>query len=222
MRHTLLAGLIASTVATLAGMDATLDTRSIQEAIAIGQSRLSQERERYHRPYRVAVSHPPVDYLEVVTPFRRVELAAETRAAAGDRGFGQRQALELIAAAPDQIEIYVELTFHPLNTYVGVPDYRVLLVRAGDTRALAPIEDEERIPRYGARVDNLPRLDPRSPVLPGGSQPMLGGTIVARFDATQINAMGAYDVVVSEGGQRAGAAGGPELARARVDLALMR
>ena len=62
-----------------------------------------------------------MDYLEIVTPFRRIVLAAQARAGAGDRRFGQREALEIEAAAPGQIDLYAELTFHPLNTFVLVP-----------------------------------------------------------------------------------------------------
>src|SRR3954465_10574862 len=111
-----------------AAMQSMLDAPSLQEAIAIGQSRLAAERARFHLPYRIPVNKSPVDYIDIVTPFRRVELAAEARAAAGQRGFGQREALEIVAAAPDRLDTYVELTFHPLNTYIGVPNYDLALM----------------------------------------------------------------------------------------------
>jgi hypothetical protein len=54
-----------------------LDARALADAIAIGQTRVESQRARFHQPYRIPVNRPPVDYIEVVTPFRRVALAAE-------------------------------------------------------------------------------------------------------------------------------------------------
>jgi hypothetical protein len=190
-----------------------LDARAIADALVIGQSPLDGERARFHAPYRLLVARPPIDYVEVVTPFRRVVLAAETRARMGDRAFGQRQALELLRAAPDQVDLWVELTFHPLNAYVGVPAYEVLL--AGAERAIPP-RRIDRVPRYGARVQGAPRPvpAPAAPLPPRGSQPMLGGTVVAGFDGRLIGGETAFDAVVVEEGRT--------LARIRIDLARLR
>lgn len=193
-----------------------LDARAIQEAIAIGQSRIDGERERFHAAYRVTVSVPPVDTVDVITPFRRIVLDAEGEAEIGNHSYGQRNALDALAAAPGVLEFDVELTFNPLNTYVGVPDYAVTLV--SPTVTAQPLEPQtiDRIPRYGARVAGLPLPHPQ----PGGSTlntrsgPMLGGTIVARYNARLLDVDGRYDVLVSDKGR--------ELARARVDLRALR
>jgi hypothetical protein len=196
------------------------DSDAVQQAIAIGQSRLTQERERFHRAYRIMVTRAPVDYVEIVTPFRRIVLATEAKAAAGERGFGQREALEILAASRDQIDVYVELSFHPLNTFVGIPDYQVTLTRASDPTAHEAMSID-RIPRYGPRVSGGSRPVPTGPVLPGGSQPMLGGTMVAHFDLHDVDSRGTYDVVILDTpGNKTRPAS--ELARARVEFATMR
>jgi hypothetical protein len=202
-------------IGALAAMEPALDPAAIQEAIAIGQSRLSQERDRFHAPYRVVVSSAPIDFVEVVTPFRRVVLEAQNRAAIGDRMFGQRQAVAALDAAPHRLDVNVELTFHPLNTYVGVPEYAVVVVRPQDPTPLAPLATD-RIPRFGARIEGPPQPTavPTGPVFRGGSQPLLGGTIVAQFNATRLDPNGVFDVLIREGRQ--------ELARARVNLRQMR
>lgn len=191
-----------------------LDPRAVNEAIALGQTRVARELARFHEPYRLSVQRPPVDFVDVITPFRAIVLTSEARARAGDRSFGQRQAFELLDAAPMELELRAEFSFHPLNTFVGVPPYEVALVDARGRR-LEP-RTTESIPRYGARVEGSP---PPLPV-PGGlagrtdSQPMLGGTVIARFDGRNLDAAAVYDVVVAEGGK--------ELARVRADLGRLR
>ena len=90
-----MAGLLLVQVGA-AAMQATLDPRAVSDAVALGQSRGERERARFHMPYRLVVSRAPVDFVEVVTPFRRIVLEAEARAQTGDRAFGQRQAIELL------------------------------------------------------------------------------------------------------------------------------
>lgn len=193
-----------------------IDTRAMQEAIAIGQSRIDGERDRFHAPYRLAVAKAPVDDIEVITPFRRIVLDAQAAAEIGNRSYGQRNAIEALDAAPDVLEFDVDLTFHPLNTYIGVPDYRVALVPPGGSAPRLEPQSLDRIPRYGPRVAGMPLPHPK----PGGltlnrrSGPMLGGTVVAQYNARLLDVNGSYDVVVSEGGN--------ELARARVDLRALR
>jgi hypothetical protein len=195
-----------------------LDARAIQDAITLGQSTLDNERLRFHAPYRVIVGHSPVDYFEIVTPFRQVVLAAEGRARQGDRRFGPKDATDLLDTEPARLRIQLELTFHPLNVYVGIPDYLVVLVQ----RTGAPIEPLrlDRIPRFGPRTDAMP---PASSVFGGlvpgtatrgRSQPMLGGTIIAIFDGRALDAIGSYAVTVREGGQ--------ELTRTGIDLGRLR
>jgi hypothetical protein len=191
----------------------TLTTREVDEAILIGQSRIAADRARFHAPYRITVGQAPVDYVDVITPFRRVVLAAEQRLQIGDRSFGQQQALELLQAANGQFDVIVELTFHPLNTFVGIPPYTVTLLEG--TNRIEPVALDRR-PRFGARLEGLPSPlpTPAGALVPSGSQPMLGGTLVARFAGDAIDVEAAMDLVVAESGQT--------LARTRIDLGRLR
>lgn len=201
------------TDAVAAGYEPALNPLAIADAIAIGQSRIESVRFRFHQPYRIEIGRPPVDYIDVVTPFRRVELAAEERLSLGERRFGQREALAVLAEHGDQVKLFVELTFHPLNTYVGVPAYVVTLVPMGSPARIDPL-DIQRVPRFGARIDGIPLPYPSAPVVPSGSQPMLGGTLIVSFAGRQLTPNGMYDFVIEEAGK--------ELARARLDLGRVR
>ena len=174
---------VALLTAPARGVELRLDAESIGRAVALGQTAFVADLDRFHQPYRVDVKTPPVDYLEIVTPFRRIVLTAQARSRAGDRRFGQREALEIEAAAPRQIDLFAELTFHPLNTFVLVPSYRIRVLLPSGT--LDP-RNVNGMPRYGPRVNG--GLVPYTPTplpggqLPGRTQPMLGATIVASFD----------------------------------------
>ena len=216
--HRILCGVILATGA-VSGFERSLDLPLINAATAIGESRVESVRTQYHRPYRLLVARAPIDYIDVVTPFRRIVLIAEDRARLGNRPLGQR---ETLAAAGDRVslvEFMVELTFHPFNTYVGVPLYEVELVALQPITPARPTKilplQINRTPRFGARVDGMPPLSPSVPLnVPGISEPMLGGTIVAGFDALGLESAGVYDVVVNEKGK--------ELARVRVNLGSLR
>ncbi len=194
---------------------AALDSQSINQAIAIGQTSIERDRREFHQPYRVVVARPPVDYIDLITPFRRVVIAAESQARQGSRRFGQRSALAILDAAPMQITLRVELTFHPQNTFVGVPDYNVALVNGSARVAALSIAREAR---FVVRTDDaLPPLSQPGGLIRGPaatSLPMLGGALVAVFDGRALSQTGSYDVVVSELGQ--------ELARARFALDALR
>ena len=183
VRLAAIAGAVALLTAPARGVERRLDAESIGRAVALGQTAFVADLDRFHQPYRVDVKTPPVDYLEIVTPFRRIVLTAQARSRAGDRRFGQREALEIAAAAPRQIDLFAELTFHPLNTFVLVPSYRIRVLLPSGT--LDP-RNVNGMPRYGPRVDG--GLVPYTPTplpggqLPGRAQPMLGATIVASFD----------------------------------------
>ncbi len=200
----------------VAGFERSLDPLLIDQARAIGQSRIDASRTRFHQPYRVVVTRPPIDYIDVVTPFRRIVQLAEERARTDSGRFGQRDALVAAGDRVNLLDVVVELTFHPFNVFIGVPEYDVALSAAVPSPLILPTQIG-RIPRFGARVEGAPL--PSSTYVPlgapgGGSEPILGGTIVAGFDAGRLNANGVYDVVVSEKGK--------ELARARVNLANLR
>lgn len=214
--------------AALAAFEPTLDSRAIAEAVGIGISRLDVDRDRLHRLYRIEVSSTPIDWIDIVTPFRRVALEAEAQTRAGARLFGQREAIESLGAAPLRVDIVVELTFHPLNTFVGVPLYGVSLVSAATPRTAGPSERRspgeqsvepsniEHVPRFGPRVGNSLRPYPfrGGGTLPQVNEPLLGGIIVAQFDGDVLDQNGTYDIVVRDGNR--------ELARARIDLERLR
>src|SRR4051794_23362119 len=128
-RTGVLAVLLAASAATLAAFQSTLDPASLSDAILLGQSTSESARANFNAPYHINVGVSPVDDIEIVTPFRRIVLDAESQARAGNRGsYGQRVALATLGDDPTRVDIVAGLTFNPLNNYVGVPDFAVTLV----------------------------------------------------------------------------------------------
>jgi hypothetical protein len=211
-RLRLVSFLLLGTAGGAGAVDLVLSPRALTEALDIGQSRVESVRTRFHQPYRLIVSRPPVDEIQVVTPFRRIALAAEARARLGERSFAQRDARATLAEAPDQIDLLVELTFHPQNTFIGVPEYRVRLLAATSTTTAAEPRNVSYVPRFGPRVQGMPLPYPYPMTGPGvaGGQPLTGGTIVVQLDGQAIDTSGLYDVLVLDGTK--------ELARTRVDF----
>jgi hypothetical protein len=211
---------LALALALLAGSAVVpLDRRAIEEALTIANSSLESTHRRYHADYRFPVNAPPVDFMSVVTPFRRLVLSAETEERLGRRMFGQREALAALQPDPDRFEIYVELTFHPHNTFVGVPAYMMELEPAMASRSMVLPLEIERLPRFGPRFDDTwypfpyPRSTGSTVQLPA-SEPLRGGTLIGRFAGVQIDALAAYAVIVRDGKK--------ELGRGRIDLARLR
>lgn len=215
--------LVLANVVVLGGFESPLTRAALEEAAEMGQTRIDAMRARFNLPYQVPVNHPPIDYIEVVTPFRRVALAAETRARHGQRVFGQADALAVLGSTPDRVDLIVELTFHPQNTYIGVPAYSVSLApveprpadaAAGRAAFVEPLE-LARIPRSGPRVLGMPLPYPyvTGPQPITGSEPVVGGTLIAHFDGRRLVAK-TYDAVIAEGGK--------ELARAPIALGRLR
>jgi len=209
---------LAITLLLLAGSGAAafeqaLDPRSLADAVELGQSRIDDMRSRFHATYRVEVNQPPVDTIDVVTPFRRIALDAEARTRAGERLYGQREALSTLGDNPSRVDVVVELTFHPLNNYVGVPDFTVTLVSAGGVR-IEPTAIS-RAPRFGPRLSSaLPY-----PYLTGGAGPqngnaLTGGLVVGSFDGKALDPNGTYIVLIREAGKDA--------AKAMVNFARLR
>ena len=213
MRTAFLCSLVSLFVgAKLVGVEPVLDVRLIDEAISIGDSRIQSVRVLFHQPYRIHIASAPIDYIDVVTPFRRVVLVAEERARSGGRLI-QRDAFALLEGRSGQIELRVEATFHPLNTFVGVPAYDVLLRAEATTTPTDPL-GIDRVPRFGARLEGMPATSPGGGFAASPSAPLLGGTLIATFDTDRLNLAGVYEVVVSDEGT--------ELARGRMDLGSMR
>jgi hypothetical protein len=209
-----LIALFSASIALVA-FEQVLNPRSLSEAIDTGQSRIGAARTRFQVAYHIGVTQPPVDYIEVVTPFRRVALDAEAHANAGDRLYGQREALATLGDDPSRVDIVVELTFHPLNTFIGVPDYSVSLLPMPNGERLLP-RQARRIPRFGPRLSGTPLPYPYTvgPPAPNGSQPLTGGAVIATFDGQALDPQGTYWVVVSDAVK--------ELARGRVDFSRLR
>ena len=213
----ILCGVILATGA-VSGFERSLNLPLINTATAIGESRVESVRTQYHRPYHLLVARAPIDYIDVVTPFRRIVLIAEDRARIGNRPLGQRETLAAAGDRVNLVEFVIELTFHPLNSYVSVPLYEVELASPQRTTPpparILPVQ-VIRTPRFGARVDGTPPLAPNIPLnVPGTSEPMLGGTVIAGFDALVLEPAGVYEVVVKDQGK--------ELARVRVNLGSLR
>ena len=208
----LLAALLAFSAAASA-FEQALDPRSLAEAIELGQSHIDDMRSRFHAPYRTAVMQPPVDYLDVVTPFRRIALDAEAHTRAGGRLYGQREALAALGDNPSRVDLVVDLTFHPLNNYIGVPEFTVALVAPGGAR-IEPVAIS-RAPRFGPRLStSLPY-----PYLTGGAGPQNGpsvggGLVVAGFDGRALDPNGTYVVLIREGAK--------DVTRATVNFARLR
>jgi hypothetical protein len=196
-----------------AAYEPTLDPGTINQAISIGISGSESDRARFHRSYHLDVGRAPVDWIDVITPFRRVVLGAERHTRDGGRLYGQRDAMALLETAPQQLDVVVEMTFHPLNTYVGVPAYTVALVRGAERLEPAFLE---RVPRFGPRMTGTPLPYPfgGGTRLPLGTEPLLGGTLAAHFSSDMLTPSGSYEVVVLDGEM--------ELARAAVNLGALR
>ena len=211
--------LAAVLVAAGAAIQIPLDRRAIEEALDIAHSTIEATHHRFHADYRFDVGKAPVDFIAMVTPFRRLVLAAENQHRLGPRMFGQREALAALEPDPDRVEVYVELTFHPHNVFVGVPEYIVELVpvSAAGPPSLRP-ETIDRIPRFGPRVETpwYPYAYPPSVAAraPAGAAPLLGATLIAAFDGARLDADGEYAIVVKDGTT--------ELARVAVELAGLR
>jgi hypothetical protein len=196
------------------GVVLPLDHLAIQQALTIANSSLESTHRQFHADYRFQVNQAPVDFISIVSPFRRLVLSGETEVRLGRRMFGQREAIAALHPDPDRFEIYVELTFHPHNTFIGVPEYTVRLEpTTGRTAAVVP-EGIDRVPRFGPRVDDAWYPFPYPPAggarARTGSEPLLGGTIIARIPGSRLDPKGGYAVIVRDGAK--------ELARARVDL----
>ena len=212
-RTGLVFALVLACAAAGAAFDQALDPQSLADAVQIGSSRIDDARSRFHAPYHLEVMQPPVDFVDVVTPFRRIVLDAESRTRAGERLYGQREAIATLGDNPSRVDLVVDLTFHPLNNYLGVPEYTVTLQTPAGM-AIQPVT-MARMPRYGPRISGtLPY-----PYVAGGTaaqngQAPSGGLVVAVFDGRALDPHGTYVMSVKEGGK--------EIAKASINLERLR
>jgi len=209
----------AVVAAPAAALEMTFDRRTIEQALEIAHSTIESTHRQFHRPYRFTIGKAPVDFVEIVSPFRRLVLAAETELRLGRRMFGQREALAALQPDPARLEVYAELTFHPLNTFVDVPEYRLLLVPAAAGGPPVAPTGIDRLPRYGPRLDDsrypFPYPYSVAPRVPAGSEPLRGGTLIGRFDGGRLDPKGVYVVSIVDGNT--------ELARTKpIDLLALR
>jgi hypothetical protein len=200
------------------GVVLPLDHLAIQDALTIANSSLESTHRQFHADYRLAVNKAPVDFISLVSPFRRLVLSAETEMRRGRRMFGQREAIAALRPDPERFEVYVELTFHPHNTFIGVPEYTIQLEPVTARGPAVLPEAIDRLPRFGPRVEAawypFPYPHPGGVRARDGSEPLLGGTLIARVPGDQLDPKAGYAVIVRDGAT--------ELARARVDLGRLR
>jgi hypothetical protein len=173
----------------MAAVQGNLDLPTVNEALLFVRTATTAEQSQFNRPYRTLVNKAPVDYIEVITPFRRVVLEGTARRQQTGL-LSQKDALALLDTAGNTIDISVELTFNPLNNFLGVPDYNVALV--GSDRRHVAASETFRAPRWTVRLEGLPSaIPPTTAVRPGGAR-MIGATIVGRFPLTALNPAGTY------------------------------
>jgi hypothetical protein len=211
-RHTsIIVIFVALAAAPMTSVQTSLDLPAVNEALLFLRTATVAEQAQFNRPYRVVVGKVPVDYIEVITPYRRIVLTGLARRSAGAT-LAQREALELLKEPSNTLDISVELTFSPLNTFIGVPDYTVTLVTA-DARRVAPLETF-RSARWTARLEGPPSATPGAtgPRPRGGT--MVGATIVGRFALVSLNGSGNYEVDTAVTGE--------PVVRASIALAGMR
>jgi hypothetical protein len=122
--------------------------------------------------------------------------------------------MAMLAEAPAQIDVLVEMSFHPQNTFVGMPLYQAAFL-AADGEVIPP-RQIARYPRFGPRPESSTPALPAADAMPvlGDGQPILGGTIVAAFDGRLLNVAGRQDLVVLDGTN--------ELTRVAIELGKMR
>jgi len=178
-----------------------LTNADLGRAIALARwPRTDADRAQFHRRYLFDLDDPPVDYwaatqIEVITPFRRVELMAEEHARANDlwgRG-GVRDVEEAIRPWRDRVSVVVQLRLRADKPYIG------------------------GVPPIDAAVDGAASaIDVRRDVLYancGGDTthcPVVGGTVDFVFDAAAIGQATRLVRIVWNG---------KELARATIDFA---
>src|SRR5690349_9591763 len=118
---------VAAACLGAAAVQSNLDLPAVNEALLFVRTATTAEQTQFHRPYRSVVNKAPVDYIEVITPFRRVVLEGTARRQQTGV-LSQKEALTVLDAAGNTIDISVDLTLNPLNNFLGVPDYTVSLV----------------------------------------------------------------------------------------------
>jgi hypothetical protein len=116
-------------------IDVQLTPEDIQRATELARfPHTDAERAQFHKRYTIAVNGPLVEYfsvetIEVITPYRRMELIAEEHARLNDlfaRG-GLHDAEEALRPWRDQVSIVVRLRFDQTKVIPDVPEVDMTL-----------------------------------------------------------------------------------------------
>jgi hypothetical protein len=117
----------------VAGVTEVMTEREVAQALNIANGS-DASRALFHAPYRVAIDDPLIEHLEVITEFRRFVLAAEEQLKSGNwmmtrGGYDTkgRTIKDLLRSRSGQVSIRARLRFHPLNNYVALPAFDILL-----------------------------------------------------------------------------------------------
>jgi hypothetical protein len=151
-----------------AAINLNLSPLDIDRALTIGRAS-DTERARFHAPYITTLAdNPVVQRIEIVTELRRYVLFAESEIKKGERlnAHSVRLATEAVAPWKNRVSIVAHLRFHPLNTYVDVPQIQIELDGPGAAQALIGVLKDpvlsfpsgvpgERLPVLGARADGV-------------------------------------------------------------------
>ena len=110
-------------ITPLDAINLSLSPADIERALTIARDQ-DRVRERFHAAYITPINDPFVEWIEIVSEFRRVVVIAEDRIAKGDRAFAYSARLAGDAASiwKNRVSVKARLRFHPHNVYVDVPD----------------------------------------------------------------------------------------------------
>lgn len=159
-------------VVRAAAIDLAVDDDDIARALKIA-AQPEEARARFHAPYILPLNDATVERMEVITEFRRCVLVTEEQLRLGNWMFSQgvREAREALEPWHGRVSIVLRLRFHPLNTFLDVPEYDL---RLGDP-AVEPV-NTIRTPLRG-------QLSGRAK---GLSAPLLGAIIETEFIAADV------------------------------------
>ncbi len=155
------------------------DRIAIERAVRIGRGPEAQL-QAFEEPYRIRLGGPTFMELEVVTPFRRVVLAARQRQLLQDSTWGYSEAAAVLQPYRGLVTLILRVALSPANVDYTLPAFDMAVYPrpgAGPNR-LQPIE-VRRLPQYIT-----------GQLAPAGS-PVLGGLIEETFDAAPLQAEGA-------------------------------
>ena len=176
-RSILLIAVLVVAPCSLRAINLSLTNQDIERALRIGRGS-EKERAAFHAGYIHELQDTTVRQIEVVTEFRRLVLKTEERGRLGDWMFSQgvRAAQEALRPSRGRLTLIVQLQFDPMNTYLQVPPF-VLLV--GETPDVTPLN---------AQITPLSSL----PFQTRGGQTttyLTGATLESEFEAAAIAQM---------------------------------